>query len=94
MCKQLVKLRVMCPMSFIDEIGSVRAQYRLCVNNMLHTTMKQVLKVGPSLTLSLIIPGTRCSSVVRAFAHGAMGRWIDRSWGGLIELFLVPASAP
>ena len=30
--------------------------------------------------------GVRCSSVVRAFAHGAMGR--------RIELFLVPASAP
>ena len=36
----------------------------------------------------------RCSSVVRAFAHGAMGRQIDPSWGGPIELFLVPASAP
>ena len=34
-----------------------------------------------------------CSSVVRAFAHGAMGRRIDPSWGGPIELFLVPASA-
>ena len=34
------------------------------------------------------------SSVVRAFAHGAMGRRIDLSWGGPIELFLVPASAP
>ena len=38
--------------------------------------------------------GTRCSSVVRAFAHGAMGRRIDPSWGGLVELFLVPANAP
>ena len=28
------------------------------------------------------------------FAHGAMGRRIDTSWGGPIELFLVPASAP
>ena len=27
-------------------------------------------------------------------AHGAMGRRIDPSWGGPIELFLVPASAP
>ena len=34
------------------------------------------------------------SSVVRAFAHGAMGRQINPSWGGPIELFLVPASAP
>ena len=39
-------------------------------------------------------PGARCSSLVRAFAHGAMGRRIDPSWGGPIELFLVPASAP
>ena len=38
--------------------------------------------------------GARCSSVVRAFAHGAMGRRIDHSWGGPIELFLVPVSAP
>ena len=38
--------------------------------------------------------GARCSSVVRAFAHGVMGQRIDPSWGGPIELFLVPASAP
>ena len=38
--------------------------------------------------------GARCSSVVRAFAHGTMGRRIDPSWGEPIELFLVPASAP
>ena len=43
---------------------------------------------------SVIIWGARCSSVVRAFAHGAMGRQIDPSWGGPIELFLVLASAP
>ena len=36
----------------------------------------------------------RCSSVVREFAHGAMGVRIDPSWGGPIELFLVPASVP
>ena len=30
--------------------------------------------------------------VVKSFALGAMGRRIDPSWGGLIELFLVPAS--
>ena len=36
----------------------------------------------------------RCSSVVRAFAHGAMGRQIDPSCGRPIELFLVPASVP
>ena len=32
--------------------------------------------------------------MVRAFAHGAMGRRSDPSWGRPIELFLVPASAP
>ena len=32
--------------------------------------------------------------MVRAFAHGAMDHRIDPSWGGPIELFLVPASAP
>ena len=32
--------------------------------------------------------------MVRAFAHGAMGRRIDPSRAGPIELFLVPASAP
>ena len=32
--------------------------------------------------------------MVRAVAHGAMGRQIDPSWGEPTELFLVPASAP
>ena len=32
--------------------------------------------------------------MVRAFAHGAMGRRIDPSWGESTELFLVPASVP
>ena len=43
---------------------------------------------------AILIGGVRCSSVVRAFAHGVMGRRIDPSWGEPIELFLVPASAP
>ena len=34
------------------------------------------------------------TAVVRAFAHGAMGHWINPSWGGPMEIFLVPASAP
>ena len=32
--------------------------------------------------------------MVRAFAHGAMGHWINPSWGEPIELVLVPASVP
>ena len=47
-----------------------------------------------NLTVLLTMGGARCGSVVRAFTHGAMGRRIDPSWGGPIELFLVPASAP
>ena len=39
------------------------------------------------------VVGVRCSFVVRVFTHGAMGRRIDPSWGGPIELFLIPASA-
>ena len=31
--------------------------------------------------------------MVRAFAHGVMGRW-SIPHGGPIDLFLVPASAP
>ena len=33
------------------------------------------------------------SFLVRVFALGAMDRRIDPSWGGPIELFLIPASA-
>ena len=32
--------------------------------------------------------------MVRAFAHGVIGRRIDPLWGEPIELFPVPASAP
>ena len=44
--------------------------------------------------LRLFVVGARCSSVVRVFAPGVVGRRIDPSWGGPIELFLAPASAP
>ena len=44
--------------------------------------------------ISFVKHGAGCSSEVRAFAHGAMGRRIDPLWGEPIELFLVPASAP
>ena len=58
----------------------------------------QQLIDGISVCLSscLFICLSICLSifVVRVFAHGAMGRRVDPSWGGPIELFLVPASAP
>ena len=44
--------------------------------------------------LGLFQSGARCSSVVRVFAHGVMGRRIDPLLRGEpIELFLIPASA-
>ena len=59
------------------------------------TPHRQVL-VGSAYVwyLPFCTKGARCSSVVRAFAHGAMGRRIDSSWGRPIEVFLTPASAP
>ena len=35
---------------------------------------------------SILHRAARCSSVVRAFAHGAMGRRIDPSWWSEMEL--------
>ena len=47
-------------------------------------------QVGRLFTIApLRLMGAKCSSVVRASIHGAMGRRIDP-----FELFLVPASAP
>ena len=57
----------------------------------------ELLVIGHSLVERRHIQkerGARCSSVVRAFADGAMGRRIDPSCGEPIELFLVPASPP
>ena len=44
--------------------------------------------------IPVFVNRARCSSVVRAFAHGAMGRRIDPLWCRPIELFLVPSNAP
>ena len=57
-------------------------------------TKYRKLFIWDYLIFPLVNEESRCSSVVRAFAHGAMGRRIDPSWGGPIELFLVPASVP
>ena len=46
------------------------------------------------MTSFIEMQGARCGSVVKAFAHSAMGRRIDPSWDEPTELFLVPASAP
>ena len=44
--------------------------------------------------LPLVLNATYPTREERDVAHGAMGRQIDPSWDGPIELFLVPASAP
>ena len=43
---------------------------------------------------SILHGGARCSSMVRAFTHGAMDRRIDPSWSGPIELFQERDVAP
>ena len=52
------------------------------------------LGIDGVVSRSPISSGARFSSVVRVFAHGAMGRRIDLSWCGPIGLFLVPACDP
>ena len=42
----------------------------------------------------LISDGSEIQLRGKSVRHGAMGRQIDPSWGGPIELFLVPASTP
>ena len=63
-----------------------------CLGAVLYEMMYGLVGFGLLTASSPVQAGARCSSVVRAFAHGAMGRRIDP--GGPIELFLVPASAP
>ena len=56
--------------------------------------LQEVVSLPLLKAITCIQTIARCSSVVRAFAHGAMGRGIDPAWGGPVELFLVPACAP
>ena len=44
---------------------------------MVRWIIRLILHGGP---IELFLVGARCSSVVRAFAHGAMDRQIDPSW--------------
>ena len=39
-----------------------------------------VYVMGWYVDISMHVKGARCSSVVRTFAHGAMGRRIEPSW--------------
>ena len=78
--------RTLLPQSYISLHKTIDA------SNKLLSSFK--FEAHSSLLVSHRELGVRCNSVVRAFAHGAMGRLIDPSWGEPIELFLVPASAP
>ena len=51
---------------------------------------RKMLAEYHSIQNFVYVKGARCSSVVRAFGYGAMGHRINPSWGGPIELFLVP----
>ena len=64
------------------------------LRSLYHLVIICAVKFLVTLYLASVDRGARCSSMVRAFAHCAMGRWINPSWGGPIELFLLPASAP
>ena len=52
-----------------------------CLNSAFHFfTMLYKGAFSPSVTTMSSWISLRCNSVVRAFAHGAMGLWIDPSW--------------
>ena len=64
------------------------------LNSFLSIDTGHILYILKTVISNSMMGGTRRSSVVRAFAHGAMGRRIDPSCGGPTELFIVPPSAP
>ena len=53
---------------------------------MVRWVVGSILHGGP-IELFFVPARARCSSVVRAFAHGVMGHRIDPSWTGPIELY-------
>ena len=56
--------------------------YNICRHLVTKFLKHKVMFIGQSVTkiLFVLFVGARCSSVVRAFAHGAMGHRIDPSW--------------
>ena len=87
--QEMMKLAMMKKQQMESEI------FKQSLSNMDIKTLMMKKKMMQQASWSIHLwEGARCSSVVRAFAHGAMGRRIDPSWGGPTELFLVPASAP
>ena len=74
--------------------SSVRVSQSARRNAVLFKTPRSRRLTGACWLCEVYSWGARCSSAVRAFAHGVMGHRIDPSWGGPIKLFLVPAGAP
>ena len=64
----------------------------VCVDSINHAVY--VGELDPTRVWKMQLEGARKLSKLYFFKTGAMGRRIDPSWGGPIELFLVPASAP
>ena len=64
--------------------SSVTQTAHLFLRTVLFRHMNCLVSEKKLILLSLLhvstILGARCSSMVRAFVHGAMGRWIDPSW--------------
>ena len=65
-----------------------------CCGNLMSVSVKWVSSL-PFYVFSyfILFQGAKCSSVARAFTHGAMGLRIDPSWWTHCA-FIVPASAP
>ena len=49
--------------------------------------MIKILNMCVKVDFNYVVLGARCSSMVRAFAHGAMGRRIDPSWVDPLSYF-------
>ena len=77
-----------------DSVMSINIMVPSCFYRETMSRYSEKLERPKACHSNCLDSGARCSSVVSALAHGAMGRRIDPSWGGPIELFLVPASAP
>ena len=63
---------------FGDKTGSLLTG--MVIGPVMHLLCAYPLGYAVFLFMYLFLPGARRSSMIRAFAHGAMGRRIDPSW--------------
>ena len=78
------------PFMNINDAGTVRSLSK--INPLIITQVRDLLHNWGRFIYNICLGAGQLRG--RAFAHGAMGRRIDTSWGGPIELFIVPSSAP